>query len=276
MNVPVIMQKQVPAVQVVRKTVEAPQSQFIEKAMDIPAGQQKQVHMSRTVQKNVQTSAKQRNPKQSPDEVLDVPMDMASPSATVEVAQKMVEVPRVIPHERMLRPAGGGSSVRERAKRFEKEWGAKHMATVEGPRTSHSERQKESLVSDVEQDTCASADQPLGGDSLTHQAMETVDANIVPREVQSLVGEMTLAAGDHELKVVVHVESTFGEAAAQEREAEPPSKRRKQESDVEPQIPVHFSLSATTRATWEQSRWMSPPSSTRPKGLRENVKENSA
>ena len=135
-------------------------------------------------------------------------MDMARPSATVEVAQKMVEVARVIPHERTLRPAGGGSFVRERAKRFEKEWGAKHMATVEVRRTSHDERQNGSLVSDVEQDTCASADQLLGGVSLTDQTMETLGGEIVPREVQSQVGEMTLTAGDHELKVVVHVEST--------------------------------------------------------------------
>ena len=58
---------------------------------------------------------------------------MARPSATVQVAQKMVEVARVIPLERVLRPPGEGSSVRERAKRFETEWGAKHMAPVEGP-----------------------------------------------------------------------------------------------------------------------------------------------
>ena len=67
--------------------------------------------------------------------------------------------------------------MRERAKRFEKEWGAKHMTSVEGPRTSHGERQKESLVSDVEQDTCESTDQPLGAVSLTDQGMETVDAH---------------------------------------------------------------------------------------------------
>ena len=40
--------------------------------------------------------------------------------------------------------------------------------------------------------------------------MKTVDAEIVPRDVQSQVGEMTLTAGEHELKVVVHVESTKG------------------------------------------------------------------
>ena len=77
--------------------------------------------------------------------------------------------------------------------------------------------------------------------------MKTVDAKIVPRGVQSQVGEMTLTAGDHELKVVVRVESTKGGAAAQEREVEPPSKRRKQESDLEPQIPVHLPLCHDSR-----------------------------
>ena len=130
--------------------------------------------------------------------------------------------------------------MRERAKRFEMEWGAKHMATVEGPRTSYGERQQEILVSDVEQDTCTSADQPPGDVSLTDWAMETVDAEIVPWEEKSQVGEMTLRAGDHELNV--YVESTKGEAAAQEREVKPPSKRHKQESDFEPRNRVHFSL----------------------------------
>ena len=109
---------------------------------------------SGAVQMNVETTRKQ-----SPNKVVDVSMNVANPSATVEVALKVVEVARVIPHESMLKLAGGGLSVRERAKRFEIEWGANHMATVEGLRTSHGERQKERLVSDVEQDTCASADQ---------------------------------------------------------------------------------------------------------------------
>ena len=51
----VMDERQVPTDQVVRKTVEVPQSQFIEKAMDTPAGQQRQVLMSRAVQKSVQT-----------------------------------------------------------------------------------------------------------------------------------------------------------------------------------------------------------------------------
>ena len=74
---------------------------------------------------------------------------------------QMVEVAKVIPHEREVRPGGEGSSVRERAKRFEKVWGAKHMTSVEGPRTFHGERQKESPVSDVERDTCVSTDPTL-------------------------------------------------------------------------------------------------------------------
>ena len=76
----------------------SPQAQFIEKAMDIAAGQQRQVHMSRKDQKNVQTPTKQ-----SPDKVVDVPMDVVSPSATVEGSWRMVEVARVIPQELVKR-----------------------------------------------------------------------------------------------------------------------------------------------------------------------------
>ena len=134
------------------------------------------------------------------EDVVDVPMDMAIPSPTVEVAQKTVAVPdveipmvmqrhgsniqavqqtadvahedllvlqqrppsiqkgrrsievsRVMPHERMLRPAGELSSSRS----------AKHMATVAGPRTAQGDRQREHLESDVEQDACTSVDESL-------------------------------------------------------------------------------------------------------------------
>ena len=90
-----------------------------------------------------------------------VPHVMTDEAVRLARQAQMDEVARVIPHERVARPVGEGSSVRERAKRFEKVWGAKHMTLVEGPRTSHGERQKESPFSDVEQDTCVSTDRRL-------------------------------------------------------------------------------------------------------------------
>ena len=95
------------------------------------------------------------------------------------------------------------------------------MATVEGPRNVQENEQREDFESNLEQDACASVDGSLGGLSLMDLRPEGADAE------------------DHELKVIVHVESVKSEASAQEREMEPPSKRRKQESD---QIPMHFSL----------------------------------
>ena len=53
-DVPVHMQRQVPAVQVVQKTAEATRIQFIDRAVDIPAEQQRQVPMVQTVQKTVE------------------------------------------------------------------------------------------------------------------------------------------------------------------------------------------------------------------------------
>ena len=183
-DMPVVMRTQLSMIQV-QKTVEVPQIQHVDKVVNMPVVIQRQVPMTLNLQKSV-------------------------------------EVARVTPHERLLRPAGGGSSVRERARRFEEEWGAKHMATVEGPRNVQGDEQREHLESNLEQDACASVDESLGGLSLTHPRPEAADAELASREKQS-----------HSLK---------GEASAQEREMEPPSKRRKQKSDPEPQIPMHFSL----------------------------------
>ena len=72
--------------------------------------------------------------------------------------------------------------------------------------------------------------------------MEAVNAALVPKETQSQVGELVFSAEDHELKVVVHVESTKGERAAEVHETGPPNKRRKQERGPDTQIAVHFSL----------------------------------
>ena len=115
----------------------SPQGQFIEKAMGIPAGQQRQVHMSRTVQKNVQTPTKQ-----SPDKEVDVPMDVASPIPTAGGSCRMVEVARVIPQER-TKPAGESASVRERIRQYEMNGGISSASTVEFPRAAPDDGQNE-------------------------------------------------------------------------------------------------------------------------------------
>ena len=138
-GMPVVVQRKVPMVQRVQKTVDVPhpQSQFIEKAMDVPAGQQRQVHMSRTVQKNVQTPTKQ-----SLGKVVDVPMDVASPSATAEGSWRHVEVARVIPQE-LVKPSRERASVRERIKQFEVDGGVSRTSAVEVPRAAPGDRQSE-------------------------------------------------------------------------------------------------------------------------------------
>ena len=113
-----------------------PQRQVIEKAMDIPAGQQRQVHMSRTVQKNVQT------PKQSPDKVVNIPINIASSSAPVKVSWRVVEVARVIPQER-IKPAGERASLRERIRQFKMNGGISRASTVEVPRVPPDDGQSE-------------------------------------------------------------------------------------------------------------------------------------
>ena len=81
------------AVGTAQEVVRSPQVQSAERVVEMPIAHQGQLqHMSSTVKRNVETTRKQ-----SPDGVVVIPMDMASPSATVEVAQKMAEVARVIP-----------------------------------------------------------------------------------------------------------------------------------------------------------------------------------
>ena len=92
--------------------------------MDTPAAQQRQMHTSCTMQKNAETPTKQ-----SPDKVVDVTTDMASPSATVEGARKMVEVARVSPHE-LVKPTGERTSVRERVRQLEVDGGVSRTSIV--------------------------------------------------------------------------------------------------------------------------------------------------
>ena len=122
-----------PVAQIMQKTWENPQEQSISEV----------IHVSEVKQRRVSTGIK---------------------------TDRTVEVPRVIPQERILKPAGERASVRERVRQFERNGGASCSYNVEVPRAAPGDRQSE------------------------------------------------------------------------EAEDEAPSKRRKQESDIEPQIPVHFSL----------------------------------
>ena len=67
------------------------------------------------------------------DKVVDMPVVIQRQLPMILNVQKFVEVAKVLPHERLLRSTREGSSVRERTRRFETQWGATHMATVEGP-----------------------------------------------------------------------------------------------------------------------------------------------
>ena len=141
--------------------------------MNVPVVSQRQALTIQTERVKVP-----QNQLQSHDFVLHVMTDEA-----VRLARQaqIVEVARVLHHERVVSPAGQGSSVRERANRFGKARSAKHMTSVEGPRASRGERQKESLVSDVEQDACVSTDQSLGAVSLTDPVLSQENEEEVSR-----------------------------------------------------------------------------------------------
>ena len=180
-GVPVVLQRQAPTIQTEQKTTEVPQIQCLELLVDVPVVTQQTAEIpqvpfiDRICQVPVVMQETVKPPRiQFIDRVVDVPVMAQRPGPSrkkeVEEVHRIVEVPRVIPQERIVKPAGERASVRERVKQFERNGGASCSNNVEVPRVAPGDRQSE------------------------------------------------------------------------EAEDEAPSKRRKQESDIEPQIPVHFSL----------------------------------
>ena len=109
-NVPVPTQPQVPIVQRVETTVGGPKMHSISEVMDAPAVKQRRVSTA------MQTARK---------------------------TDQTVEVAKVIPHERILKPAGERASVRERVRQFEMNGDMSCTSTVEVPRATPDGRQSE-------------------------------------------------------------------------------------------------------------------------------------
>ena len=100
-DVPVHMQRQVPAVQAVRKTVEDPQTQFIDGVVDTPVVQQRQVPTVQMVQKTMENPMVQMAQKtmknlqaQFLDEVVGMPVVVQRKVAMVQKSQKTIEIPQ--------------------------------------------------------------------------------------------------------------------------------------------------------------------------------------
>ena len=206
-GVPVVLQRQAPTIQTEQKTTEVPQIQCLELLVDVPVVTQQTAEIPQVPPMDrichVPVMAQRQGPSDK-KELEELPADMMtsgqgsvaqimqktcenpqeqSNSEVIHVSEvkqrrvstgiqtdRTVEVPRVIPQERILKPTGERASVRERVRQFERNGGASCSNNVEVPRAAPGDRQSE------------------------------------------------------------------------EAEDEAPSKRRKQESDIEPQIPVHFSL----------------------------------
>ena len=126
-EIPVVIPKQVPTFQKIQNTAHDPQLQYCDKVVEVPVAMQRPVPSVQTALKIVEVPQIQHD-----DKVVDMPVVIQRQVPMTLNVQKSVEVARVIPHERLLRPAGGGSSVRERARRFEMEWGATSKGTSRG------------------------------------------------------------------------------------------------------------------------------------------------
>ena len=81
------MQKQVPSVQVARKTVDVPQTQFIDREMVIPVVQQRQVPTVRTTWKILEIP-----PVQLLDKVVNMPVAVQRQVPMVQCEQKTLKV----------------------------------------------------------------------------------------------------------------------------------------------------------------------------------------
>ena len=167
LDVPVVMQRQVPTVQKVQKTVEVPQTQFIDKVVDVPVHMQRRAPEDRDAQKavacaqvqfldkiaDVPVVAQHWMPVAMQREIpmgkrvqrrIEAPSIMQAAGMMPEVPQirdQTVEVARVIPQER-IKLARESASVRERIRQFEMN-GVSRTSTVEVPRATPSDRQSE-------------------------------------------------------------------------------------------------------------------------------------
>ena len=159
-DTPVVQQRQVTTVQMVEKTMENPQAQFFDEAVGMPVVVQRKVPMVQRVQKTVDVPALPEITQQR--HVMIEHVAMASPVPQVmmqgvmdvsEVKQRrvsagiqtdqIVEVPKVIPHERIMKPSAESASVRERIRQYEMNGGISRANTVEAPRATPDDRQSE-------------------------------------------------------------------------------------------------------------------------------------
>ena len=90
MDVSVDMQRQVSAVQVVKKTAEVPEIRFIDRVVDPSVVQQRQVPTVQTIREAVETSQAQFR-----DKVDDMPVVVQRKVPMIQRAQKTVEVPKI-------------------------------------------------------------------------------------------------------------------------------------------------------------------------------------
>ena len=131
---------EVPQVQVVEKTVGIPQLEIAELIVETPETQT--IQGARTSERSGTASVCQVT--QAVDRPVPVlpAMTQQRDMMTDEVAQKTVEVARVIPQE-LVTPAGERTSVRERIRRLEVGSGMWCTSAVEVPRAAPGDRQRE-------------------------------------------------------------------------------------------------------------------------------------
>ena len=155
LDIPGVAQKQSVMVQKSQTVIEIPQVQHIDKVIDVPVVVQRQVPQSQFTDRCVDVRVLPEITQQrhvmiehvvvlSPvPQMMDVSEVKRRRVSTGIQTDRTVEVPRVIPQERILKPAGERASVRERVRQFERNRDASCSNNVEVPRTNPDDRQNE-------------------------------------------------------------------------------------------------------------------------------------
>ena len=273
MDVPVIMQGQVPAVQVVPKTVD-PQTQFIDGVVDTPVVQQRQVPTVQTVQKTMDNLQAQFL-----DEVVDFP-DVQEE----QTVQKSVGIPvgvsmtaqRRAPADRDAQKAVACAQVQSLDEIADVPVVAQHWMPVAVQREIPMGKRVQRMIEapSIMQAARMMPEVPQIRDQTVEVARVIPQERIKPARESASVRERIRQFemnGVSRTSTVEVPRATPGDWQSEDIEDEAPNKRRKQESDPDSRAPVHFSLCDGSSDQGTKSVEDSAELETWPKGEREGI-----
>ena len=293
-DIPVHMQRQVPAVQVVRKTVEDPQTQFIDGVVDTPVVQQRQVPTVQTAQKTMENLQAQFL-----DEVVGTPVAVQHQVSMVADAPQLRHIPtntnekgrwsqtvpdRMVQETERSQDKGEANEAKIDAKNASEDYcfTMKNTLSEEKLNLNFEGRDKERMKKAAEEAVRSPQshfieklmDIPAGQQRQVHMVEV---ARVIPQELVKPSGERASVRerikqfqmnGDMLCTSTVEAPRvTPDDKQSEDPEDEAPHKRRKQESKPDLHAPVHFSLCDGSSNQEVKSVDDSAELETRPRGM---------